>query len=63
MKFLIYIDPGIGSMAVQVIVGAIAACSAALYMFRQKITKFFEQLKESGQKKNKNESTDDKKDE
>ena len=41
MKILLYIDPGFGSMVIQVIIGAIAAGSAALYMFRQKITKFF----------------------
>jgi len=41
MKTLLYIDPGFGSMVIQVIIGAIAAGSAALYMFRQKVAKFF----------------------
>jgi len=41
MKILLYIDPGFGSMVIQVIIGAIAAGSAALYMFRQKVAQFF----------------------
>ena len=41
MSILLYIDPGLGSMVIQVIIGAIAAGSAGLYMFRQKIAKFF----------------------
>ena len=41
MKILLYIDPGLGSMIIQVIIGAVAACSAAFYMFRQKIAKLF----------------------
>ena len=40
MNFL-YIDPGMGSMVIQVIIGAIAAGSATLYMFKQKFAKFF----------------------
>ena len=38
---LLYIDPGIGSMIIQVIIGAVAAGSAAMYMFREKVSKFF----------------------
>jgi hypothetical protein len=45
MKTLLYIDPGFGSMVIQVIIGAIAAGSAALYMFRQKVAKFFDRFK------------------
>ena len=41
MKTLLYIDPGFGSMVIQVIIGAVAAGSAGLYMFRQKIARFF----------------------
>ena len=41
MRTFMYIDPGLGSMLFQVVVGAIAAFGATLYMFRQKVTKFF----------------------
>ena len=41
MNILLYIDPGFGSMVIQVIIGAIAAGSAGLYMFRQRIAQFF----------------------
>ena len=40
MNFL-YIDPGMGSMVIQVIIGAIAAGSATLYMFKQKFASLF----------------------
>lgn len=38
---LLYIDPGLGSMVIQAIVGAVAAGSTVLFMFRQKMSKFF----------------------
>ena len=47
MNTLLYIDPGFGSMVIQVIIGAIAAGSAGLYMFRQKVAKFFSRNKKS----------------
>ena len=37
----LYIDPGMGSMLIQAIVGAVAAGSAFFYMFRQKIAAWF----------------------
>jgi hypothetical protein len=36
-----YLDPGFGSMVIQVVIGLIAAGGVALYTLRQKITKLF----------------------
>lgn len=36
-----YLDPGFGSMIIQVVIGIIAATGVALYTLRQKISKFF----------------------
>ena len=36
-----YLDPGFGSMVVQLIIGGIAAIGAGFFLFRQKIKDFF----------------------
>jgi len=36
-----YLDPGFGSMVIQVVIGVIAAGGVALYTLRQKIAKLF----------------------
>jgi hypothetical protein len=36
-----YLDPGFGSMVIQVVIGLIAAGSVAFYTLRQKIAKLF----------------------
>jgi len=36
-----YLDPGFGSMVIQVIIGLIAAGGVVLYTLRQKIAKLF----------------------
>jgi hypothetical protein len=37
---LMYIDPGLGSMIIQVIIGIVAAGSTALYVLREKISRW-----------------------
>jgi hypothetical protein len=41
MRNLLYIDPGLGSLIIQALVGAIAAGGAAWLMFKQKIANLF----------------------
>ena len=36
-----YLDPGFGSMVIQLLIGGIAAIGAGFFMFRQKIKDFF----------------------
>ena len=40
-----YLDPGFGSMLIQIIVAAIAACGAYLLIFRNKISEMFKRRK------------------
>ena len=41
MNTLLYIDPGLGSLIFQAVIGAVAAVGGASYLFRQKIAKWF----------------------
>jgi hypothetical protein len=43
-----YLDPGFGSMIIQVFVGLIAVAGTSLYMFRQKIKAFIQGRKNKG---------------
>ena len=36
-----YLDPGFGSMAIQLLIGGIAALGSGLFFFRQRIKKLF----------------------
>jgi hypothetical protein len=36
-----YLDPGFGSMVIQMVIGLIAASGAGMYIFRQKLAKLF----------------------
>ncbi|GHT87804.1 hypothetical protein FACS1894137_15510 [Spirochaetia bacterium] len=36
-----YLDPGFGSMVIQLVIAGIAAAGSFLYLFRQKIKEFF----------------------
>ena len=36
-----YLDPGFGSMVIQLLIGGIAALGAGFFMFRQRIKDFF----------------------
>ena len=38
---MLYIDPNLGALLIQMLVGAVAAVGAAFFMFRQKIASFF----------------------
>jgi len=50
-----YLDPGFGSMVIQVVIGLIAAGGVALYTLRQKIAKMFgRSSKENEQEKAEN---------
>jgi len=55
-----YLDPGFGSMVIQVVIGLIAAGGVALYTFRQKIAKLFGR---SPPKENEQEELENNKDE
>jgi len=39
--FFLYIDPGFGSMIIQVIIGIVAAGGAVLYTVRERFVKLF----------------------
>ena len=36
-----YLDPGFGSMVIQLLIGGIAAMGAGFFMFRKRIKEFF----------------------
>ena len=36
-----YLDPGFGSMVIQLIIGGIAAAGTGFFLFRQRIKEFF----------------------
>ena len=36
-----YLDPGLGSMLIQALIGGIAVAGSSFFMFRQKIMAFF----------------------
>ena len=36
-----YLDPGFGSMVIQLVIGGVAAMGAGFYLFREKIKTFF----------------------
>ena len=36
-----YLDPGFGSMVIQILIAGVATIGASLYLFRQKIKTFF----------------------
>ena len=36
-----YLDPGFGSMVIQLVIGGVAAMGAGFYLFREKIKKLF----------------------
>ena len=40
-----YLDPGFGSMIVQIVIAAIAVCGGYLVIFRKKIAAFFRKNK------------------
>jgi len=40
-----YLDPGFGSMIIQVVVAAIASCGVVLYMMKSKIKAFLSRKK------------------
>lgn len=42
-----YLDPGIGSMIIQFVVAAIAACGGLLFAFRARIKAFFNKNKKT----------------
>lgn len=44
-----YLDPGFGSMIVQVIVAAIAACGVVLYSIRRKLRSIFKRGKQGSE--------------
>lgn len=50
-----YLDPGFGSMIIQVVVAAIATCGVAIYIMKSKIKTFF------SKRKNKNAATEEEK--
>ena len=43
-----YLDPGFGSMVIQLVVAGIAAAGAFLFMARSRIKEFFRKRKEKG---------------
>jgi len=47
-----YLDPGFGSMIIQIIVGAIAAGGAVLFTMRQRVGNFFGFLSRKNKKNN-----------
>ena len=59
-----YLDPGFGSMVIQLLIGGVAAIGAGFYMFRQRIKEFFgiRSSKEPVEETNDNEEPEDKKD-
>ena len=57
-----YIDPGIGSIILQALAGAIAAVTTFLYYYGKKIKDFFKKFKKNNQVTEKNNNKEKNKD-
>lgn len=43
-----YLDPGTGSMIVQTLIALFGSCGYAMFLFREKIKKFFDNFRKNG---------------